>query len=117
MVKKLAIPDRLRRQVRERAQRRCEYCLVHEEDTYYPHDPDHIIAEKHGGVTTFENLALACFPCNRFKGSDLASIDPASQKIVILFHPREQKWQRHFCSDQLKKRMKQLARLFHAHIK
>jgi hypothetical protein len=96
VAKKLTIPDRLRRQVRERAQRRCAYCLVHEEDTYYPHEPDHIIAEKQGGATTFENLALACFHGNRFKGSGLASIDPASQKIVVLFHPHEQKWQRHF---------------------
>jgi len=31
MTKKLFIPERLRRQVRERAQGRCEYCLIHEE--------------------------------------------------------------------------------------
>lgn len=90
------MPDRLRRQVQERAQGRCEYCLVHEVDMYYPHEPDHFIAEKHGGSTSLENLAWSCFHCNRFKGSDLASLDPASQKIALLFNPREQKWQRHF---------------------
>jgi hypothetical protein len=63
---------------------------------YYPHEPDHVIAEKHGGPTSFENVAWSCFYCNRFKGSDLASVDPASQKIALLFHPREQKWNRHF---------------------
>jgi hypothetical protein len=34
MAKKSAIPDRLRQQVRERAQGRCEYCLIHEADMY-----------------------------------------------------------------------------------
>jgi len=91
-----SIPERLRRQVRERAAGRCEYCLIHEADMYYPHEPDHIIAAKHGGPTSLDNLALACFSCNRFKGSDLASIDPDSRRVVTLFHPRTQRWQRHF---------------------
>jgi hypothetical protein len=63
---------------------------------YYPHEPDHVIAEKHGGQTSLDNLAWSYFYCNRFKGSDLASIDPTTQKVVILFHPREQRWHRHF---------------------
>jgi 5-methylcytosine-specific restriction endonuclease McrA len=96
MTRKVFVPERLRRQVQERAQGQCEYCLIHELDMYYPHEPDHVIAEKHGGPTSLENLAWSCFYCNRFKGSDLASIDPISQKVVILFHPREQRWNRHF---------------------
>lgn len=96
MARKPSIPDRLRRQVQARAQGRCEYCLIHEADMYYPHEPDHVIAEKHGGPTSLENLAWACFYCNRFKGSDLASLDPLSDKIVFLFNPREQRWNRHF---------------------
>lgn len=63
---------------------------------YYPHEPDHIIAEKHGGPTSLENLAWSCFFCNRFKGSDLATIDPISRRVVTLFHPRRQRWHRHF---------------------
>ena len=89
MARKPSIPERIRRQVQERAQGRCEYCLIHEADMYYPHEADHVIAEKHGGPTSLDNLAWSCFYCNRFKGSDLASVDPTSQKIVILFHPRE----------------------------
>jgi HNH endonuclease len=46
---------------------------------YYPHEADHVIAEKHGGATSADNLAWACFYCNRFKGSDLASVDPTSR--------------------------------------
>jgi hypothetical protein len=42
---------------------------------YYPHEADDVIAEKHGGATSLENLAWACFYCNRFKGSDLASVE------------------------------------------
>ena len=68
MTRKPSIPERLRRQVRERAQGRCEYCFIHEADMYYPHEADHVIAEKHGGATSLENLAWACFYCNRFKG-------------------------------------------------
>jgi hypothetical protein len=40
--------------------------LLAEEDAFLPHEPDDVIAEKHGGPTTFQNLALACFDCNRF---------------------------------------------------
>jgi hypothetical protein len=36
--------------------------------------PDHIIAEKHGGVTDADNLAYACVVCSTAKGSDLGSI-------------------------------------------
>lgn len=96
MAKKSSIPERVRRQIQERAQGRCEYCLIHEADMYYPHEADHVVAEKHGGPTSLDNLAWACFYCNRFKGSDLASIDPTSQKAVFLFHPREHRWHHHF---------------------
>lgn len=90
------VPERLRRQVRERAQGRCEYCLIHEDDIMYPHEADHIVAEKHGGPTTLENLAWACGVCNRNKGSDLSSIDPTTGKGAFPFNPRTHQWKRHF---------------------
>ena len=96
MTRKSSVPERIRRQVQERAQGRYEYCLIHEADMYYPHEPDHVIAEKHGGPTSLDNLAWACLYCNRFKSSDLASVDPTSQTVVFLFNPRTQKWKRHF---------------------
>lgn len=40
------LPVALRHQVRERAGKRCEYCLFAEEHAYFPHEPDHIIAER-----------------------------------------------------------------------
>ena len=86
----------LRQEVRERANGCCEYCLLPEDQAFFPHEPDHIIAAKHGGETDAENLALACFDCNRFKGSDIASIDPASGELTRLFNPRTQEWSEHF---------------------
>jgi hypothetical protein len=50
------------------------------------------VAEKHGGTTTEDNLALACAACNLHKGSDIGSIDPATGELVPLFHPRRDRW-------------------------
>ena len=90
------IPAELRRQVRERAGDGCEYCLIPESMTFAAHEIDHIIAEKHGGTTDSDNLAVACAICNGHKGSDLASIDLESGAIVPLFHPRRESWAEHF---------------------
>lgn len=86
----------LRRLVIERAGNRCEYCRIHQEDAGSRHQVDHIVAEKHGGQTTPENLALSCLPCNRRKASDIGAIDPESGQFVRLFDPRYQNWPDHF---------------------
>lgn len=93
------IPAALRRFVRERGLGCCEYCVIPEQFTLVPHWVDHIVAEKHGGQTTAENLALACVLCNLFKGSDLTSLDPESGEITPLFHPRQDRWSDHFRLD------------------
>lgn len=89
----------LRRRVRKRAAGRCEYCRVHDSDVLLPHQPDHIIAEQHGGETTAENLALACIHCNRHKGPNIASLDPISGQLTSLFNPRTQVWEDHFALE------------------
>lgn len=61
-----------------------------------PHEPDHIRARQHGGRTTFENLALACYLCNRLKGPNVASFDPLTGQLTLLFNPRTQLWHEHF---------------------
>ena len=86
----------MRRQVQERARGCCEYCLLSEDDAWFSHEPDHILAEKHGGQTLLENLAWSCFDCNRFKGSDIASRDPVTGNLVPLFDPRMHRWYEHF---------------------
>ena len=93
------VPAALRDSVRSSADERCEYCLVHEDDLFEPHEADHIIAEQHGGETTADNLAFACWNCNRRKGPNIASVDPESGEVVRLFHPRLQKWSEHFRLD------------------
>jgi hypothetical protein len=90
------IPDALRRQVIERAQGCCEYCLLHQDDNLFPHEIDHIVAEKHLGDTVLNNLSLSCLDCNRHKGSDLTSIDFQTGEVVLLFHPRKDIWDEHF---------------------
>jgi len=89
----------LRRDVAERAQGRCEYCRFPSEASLFTFEVEHIIAEKHGGATTLDNLALACPFCNRAKGSDLASIDPETGAMTPFFNPRMQPWEDHFLLD------------------
>jgi 5-methylcytosine-specific restriction endonuclease McrA len=86
-----------RRFVIERANGKCEYCLLHQQDSaLFDHEIDHIIAEKHGGPTSIENLAYACFECNRYKGSDISSVDLETGQVTPLFNPRQQSWSDHF---------------------
>jgi HNH endonuclease len=90
------VPAALRDFLRGRAGFRREYCLFHEDDCTYPHEIDHIISRKHRGETEEDNLAWACFVCNRLKGSDIASIDLETGKLARLFHPRNDRWNKHF---------------------
>jgi len=90
------VPTDLRQLVSDRAQGRCEYCLLHQDFSIYTHEVDHIIAQKHDGQTTAANLALSCLSCNRHKGTDLATFDPTTGEITLLFHPRSQIWAEHF---------------------
>ena len=91
----------LRRLVAERAKHLCEYCLIHEEDTYLGCQVDHIIAEKHGGPTTPENLAFACTFCNRAKGTDIGSIAPSTGEFTRFFNPRTDHWSDHFLLNEV----------------
>jgi len=87
----------LRSRVRQRARRCCEYCLLHEDDLpLYPFHIEHIIAEKHGGETDYDNLSWSCLYCNLSKSSNIGGIDPNTRQITALFHPRRQLWKRHF---------------------
>ncbi|MDJ1170587.1 HNH endonuclease signature motif containing protein [Roseofilum sp. BLCC_M154] len=90
------IPTALRRLVTERAKHCCEYCQLPDNVGFYPHEFDHIIAQKHGGRTEADNLVLACWRCNRHKGTDLGSFDPETGKFSFLFNPRTQSWSQHF---------------------
>lgn len=93
------IPESLRLEIMQRAGERCEYCLVHQRDSLYAHEVDHIIPVKHRGETDSDNLCLACLECNRHKGSDFGSFDPETDQITPLFNPRLHVWSEHFELD------------------
>lgn len=76
------IPSDIQERVRLRANFLCEYCHANERWQYVRFTIDHVTA---GGPDTLENLALACFHCNRRK-SDKQS----------LFNPRKDRWADHF---------------------
>ena len=92
------IDESARLLVVERARRRCEYCLVHEDNAGFTHQIDHIISRKHGGSSGLSNLAYACILCNRYKGTDIAAIDHSGSPIR-LFDPRRDLWDDHFKLD------------------
>jgi HNH endonuclease len=92
------IPADVRRQVVSRAEGLCEYCLIHESDTHFGCEIDHVVNEKHGGPTVTDNLAYACLPCNRAKGSDIGSTAPDG-RLVPLFNPRADRWGDHLHLD------------------
>lgn len=93
------LPDEVRQVVRDRAQGRCEYCLLSEQDTPRLHPIDHIIPRQHRGKNNLDNLALCCSWCNRHKGPNLASLDPETDKLTALFNSRSQRWSDHFQLD------------------
>lgn len=76
--------------VRKRANFLCEYCHADERWQFVPFTIDHIIPISNGGTNLFENLALACFHCNRRK-SDKQFIGE-----IPIFNPRGMIWNEHF---------------------
>lgn len=79
-----------------RASAVCEYCRMPQRLDDLPFEIDHVLATAHGGKTAPNNLALSCFLCNRFKGPNLAGLDPKTGRLARLFHPRRHAWPRHF---------------------
>ena len=82
--------------VRQRARDRCEYCRLPQGAFRRGFHIEHIIARQHGGSTSLDNLAFACWTCNLKKGPNLSGIDPATGLVTELFHPREHPWLEHF---------------------
>lgn len=96
MGRRRKIPVELQKQVRKRADSLCEYCHTSEQWQYVGFTLDHIIPLARGGTDTPNNLALACFHCNRRKGQRITGLDPDSGEDVPLYHPRKHVWSQHF---------------------
>jgi hypothetical protein len=87
----------VRQLVRQRAIERCKFCRLPQESApVVTFHVEHVVPRQHGGQDDVANLALACPHCNRFKGPNLTSVDPATNQIVSLDNPRIQSWNEHF---------------------
>ncbi len=90
------LSSEIKAQVRENAGYLCEYCHTNEKWQYIQFTIDHVIPLKQGGSDSLDNLALACFHCNRHKSSLQTAVDPETQQPAKLFNPRTQGWSEHF---------------------
>jgi hypothetical protein len=55
-----------------------------------------VIPISKSGANSIDNLALACFNCNRKKSDKVRVFDEQSLSEVFLFNPRTDSWQEHF---------------------
>lgn len=94
--------DLLREFIAARANYCCEYCQLIESNSAFVHEIEHIISRKHRGETVPENLCLACFECNQFKGANIAGLDPKTNELTRLYHPRVDTWNEHFAWNGVK---------------
>jgi hypothetical protein len=91
------LPESIRRQVAQRANNRCEYCLMPEAFLATFFHVDHIRSLKHGGSSVIDNLAYSCAHCNQHKGSDIGTFsDETDESFVRFFNPRKDAWTDHF---------------------
>ena len=82
--------------VRQRANCLCEYCHASEKWQYVEFTIEHVIPLNKNGAETVDNLALACFHCNRKKSDKTTAIDSESGVELPLFNPRIDAWSQHF---------------------
>jgi hypothetical protein len=94
-----AIPSALRFLVIERATNRCEYCGLSQTGQEAAFHIDHVVPRVVGGLTSEENLALACVSCSLHKAAKRTAMDVDSGEAVELFNPRSQQWTSHFRWD------------------
>jgi hypothetical protein len=98
------LSETIKDQVRDRANGLCEYCHAVEKWQFVQFTIDHVLPKSQGGTDNLDNLALACFHCNRQKYVKSTAIDPETKIETPLFNPRSDRWQDHFVwsNDKLK---------------
>src|SRR4051812_30184036 len=84
------------RQAEERADRRCEYCLMHQALQGATFHIEHVVPTSRGGASDLNNLAWACPGCNLRKSDRTEVADPETGTVVRLFNPRRDRWTEHF---------------------
>jgi HNH endonuclease len=79
--------------VRQRADYLCEYCHTNERWQYVRFTIDHILPNDDDSL---ENLALACFHCNRRKSNKISVFNAELNEHIPIFNPRLHLWTEHF---------------------
>lgn len=83
----------IREYVRSRSGNLCEYCHANENRQCVEFTIDHIRPNQGDDP---ENLALACFHCNRRKSDKTEVFIESTGQNIPLFNPRTDKWRDHF---------------------
>lgn len=83
----------IQEKVRQRAHYLCEYCHTNERWQYVRFTVDHVLPNEDNSL---ENLALACFHCNRRKSNKISILDAESNETIPIFNPRLHFWNEHF---------------------
>lgn len=96
MLRRRKVSPGIQHLVHQRAYQLCEYCHTAERWQYVRFTIDHVVPLSQGGSDDAENLALACFHCNRRKAGRVSALDPVTGETVPLFNPRRQSWAMHF---------------------
>ena len=91
-----AISRAVRRQVRDRARNRCEFCQHPASYACAPFVCEHVLPRARGAGNTLPELAWACPGCNSHKYDKTHARDPQTGRRVALFNPRRQRWSGHF---------------------
>ena len=73
-----------------------EYCRAIERYSPDPLSVEHIVPRSKGGDGSPRNLAGSCQGCNNHKYRSTEAPDPQTGEMVLLFHPRRQRWRDHF---------------------
>ena len=92
----MAVTQTTRRLVRERADRRCEYCHADERWQFVAFTVDHVVPRSADGSDEATNLALACRNCNERRGNRSSAQDVETGEAVSIFNPRGDSWSNHF---------------------
>jgi hypothetical protein len=92
----MAINERTRQFVRQRARYLCEYCHSPEKSSSDIFTIDHLIPRSVGGSDEVDNLALACRRCNERRYNFTTGNDPQTGTETAIFNPRLQQWSDHF---------------------
>jgi HNH endonuclease len=90
------IPIAVQRKVLILSNGYCEYCLHPESHATDFYHFDHINPFLKIGRNAVGNIARSCGRCNIVKSQKTHAIDPLTNDIYPLFHPRKEIWTDHF---------------------